>query len=85
MTTVDPQIIQSYFSKVLVAYVDAIDNLTALYEEGKTPDEALLHEHVMYVSRQRDKLVMTVNSAKLHHGNDLGLVIPNLHLGGGIC
>lgn len=85
MSKPEPQIIVSLFRKTLIEYIDAIDTLTALYDGGKMPDEALLHEHIMMVAKKREKLYLSVKGAKYHHGSDLGLVVPQLYLHGGIC
>lgn len=84
-TKPEPQIIQSFFTKTLVDYCDAIEAMTDLYDDGKTPDEELLNQHVARVSRYREKLITTVKAARYHHGHDFGMIVPFLYLNGGIA
>ncbi len=85
MSKPEPNMIISLFHKTLQEYVDAFEAMTDLYDDGKIPEDSVLEQHMATVVRKRDKLLTCVKSARYYHSQDLGLVVPMIHLHGGFC
>jgi hypothetical protein len=74
--------VTTFYWKVMNEYLDAIEQLTDLYDNNKTPGA---QDFVFAETRMRaasDKIRYTNNIARTSYGYDLGPVFPYLRRGG---
>jgi hypothetical protein len=85
MNNPDPASVRLFYIKAFNDYVDAIEELTDLYESGKTPDNEALAASIVIMDQRKEKLTTVVSMAQNKYKIDLHPGFIPFNILGGIA